>query len=133
MKLKEGDKVEAKDDEGSYFRKGDTAVVKLDFGEDDKGNIKVLFDRDINAANSYGREQTWDREHFKLVAKGKPKKPTHIIVYDINDKDPIVICYSEEEMKEEVKKILLKESTKQDSVQVFEVSKVSKPKLHVRF
>ncbi len=65
--------------------------------------------------------------NHKNTKPQKPKKVTHIIIYDIEDKDPVIFCYSKREMKKEVETLFHKDEVKKESIRIIEVKKELKP------
>ena len=113
-KFKIGDMVKRINGDNCDFKDGDIAtIISLD------GELYC----DVKMKNrtiSYGNSQS---NLEKVKSKINQQKLTHIIIYDIEDKDPVIFCYSYKEMKKEVETLFHKDEVKKDSIRIIEVKK----------
>ncbi len=143
-KFKVGDRVRLKDSHPhrGYDFQGTVGEVK-------KGDVVTIShvgsgdNPNYNVHGSYVNEPNWNNmeRYFELVKKGKQPKVTHLIVYDLTDKDLIVYdltdknriiyCFSPKELRTELSKLYDNSDVIQSSIKVYEVSKVFETKNNV--
>ncbi len=77
-----------------------------------------------------------DHSNLKLITgkQPKPKKPTHIVTYDVKGcGDPHKLAYSEKEAKETSKELLKDNNVVEDSIVIYEIKKIIRPKINISF
>lgn len=121
-KFKVGDKVRLCKEEYAGLKLGDIGIVSDGHGSPGWFNINGIGDFHF----SKGMEENDKR--WELV---KLQKLTYIIIYDLEDKDPIVYCYSKTEMVKKVKELYKDDKVVKESIRIIEVKKELKPDISV--
>ena len=120
--FKVGDKVKRVDSCGGSYNNmnlGDVATITLIDGSN------------LELKEYEGRHET---SFFELIKRGKHTKlpkVTHIIIYDLTDRDSVIYCFSPKELRTELSKLYDNSDVIQSSIKVFEIKKVFETKNNV--
>ena len=117
--FKVGDKVRRIKDNHGGMKKGDIGTVVSSDSIDTE--LKEFGDSGVTHMTS----------NLELVKKGKQPKVTHLIIYDLTDRDPVIYCYSSKELKKELSKLYDNSDVIQSSIKVYEIKKVFETKNNV--
>ena len=119
-KFKVGDKVKIVDRES---HKGKEGRIESIYEIDSKDAWNIRFDD--NTVECFFE---W---HLRLVKRGKQKKLTHLIIYDLQDRDPVIECYGIKQVIEEVERLHKDEKVIKESIKIYEIKSIIEPIIKV--
>ncbi len=119
-KFKVGDKVKRIQGDNDEFRQGEVGTI---IGIESGYTIKTIYGK-ISHNN--------DEAYIQLVPyMGKHKKLTHLIIYDEQDRDPIIECYGISQVREEVERLHKEDNVIKESIKIYEIKSIIEPVIKV--
>ncbi len=134
--FKVGERVKCIERYGETIEVGDTGIIRRVDGDTyciEWDNLSTGHDIDGLSSNAKRGYNVGEKNIMKI--KRGITKITHIVTYDVKGcGDPHIFCYGKDDMRDNVKRLLLKEDTVQESLKVFEIAKqLRQPKIQIRF
>lgn len=124
MNFKVGDKVRRNQisvDEGKYCEfcapNGVPAICEI---------VEIIDEDNVNVKCPNGTTEYMSPNTIELVKPHKPKSPTHVVIWDEEDKDPHKFFTDEKEAKEFMKELSEKSNVRKDSIILIEIKSAQK-------
>jgi hypothetical protein len=120
------------------FKRGDKVkIMSVDFGcrgtlrKEDIGKVCTVTcdnkdDDKLYILNDNEYEANFPEDCLELVKKHKSKNPTHIVIWDEEDRDPHQFFTSEKEAREFIKELSEKSNVMKDSIILVEIKSAQK-------
>lgn len=127
MKFKVGDKVKTKKGHIGEIKAMQGNHFTIKFGNWDSGHSGGYGYNERGSKNFWNYSEREAERELEIIRKGKPKDPTHLVVWEIEGcGDPCEFFTDEKKAKEFVKELSEKSDVKKDSIILVEIKSAQK-------